>query len=98
MLDDLLDLRRGDQVPVDAAVVQAEGLELDEALLTGEAEPDKAAWGDGAVGQLRGRGHRAGAGDRRGRAVLRRPAAGAGAAVQPDPLGSSRVRTRSCAW
>jgi cation-transporting ATPase E len=39
VLDDILELRRGDQVPVDAAVVQAEGLELDEALLTGEAEP-----------------------------------------------------------
>ncbi len=39
VLDDVLDLRRGDQVPVDAAVVSAEGLELDEALLTGEAEP-----------------------------------------------------------
>jgi cation-transporting ATPase E len=39
VLDDVLELRRGDQVPVDAAVVRAEGLELDEALLTGEAEP-----------------------------------------------------------
>jgi cation-transporting ATPase E len=39
VLDDVLDLRRGDQVPVDAAVESAEGLELDEALLTGEAEP-----------------------------------------------------------
>lgn len=39
VLDDILDLRRGDQVPVDASVVRAEGLELDEALLTGEAEP-----------------------------------------------------------
>jgi cation-transporting ATPase E len=39
VLDDVLDLRRGDQVPVDAAVIDAEGLELDEALLTGEAEP-----------------------------------------------------------
>jgi cation-transporting ATPase E len=39
VLDDILELRRGDQVPVDAAVLQAEGLELDEALLTGEAEP-----------------------------------------------------------
>jgi cation-transporting ATPase E len=37
--DDLLDLRRGDQVPADAVVVAAEGLELDEALLTGEADP-----------------------------------------------------------
>jgi cation-transporting P-type ATPase E len=39
VLDDILELRPGDQVPVDAAVLGAEGLELDEALLTGEAEP-----------------------------------------------------------
>jgi cation-transporting ATPase E len=39
VLDDVLDLRRGDQVPVDAEVLHADGLELDEALLTGEAEP-----------------------------------------------------------
>jgi cation-transporting P-type ATPase E len=37
--DDLLDLRRGDQVPADAVVTAADGLELDEALLTGEADP-----------------------------------------------------------
>ena len=37
--DDVLDLRIGDQVPVDAAVLVADGLEIDEALLTGEAEP-----------------------------------------------------------
>jgi cation-transporting ATPase E len=37
--DDILELRVGDQVPVDAAVLAAEGLEIDEALLTGEAEP-----------------------------------------------------------
>jgi cation-transporting ATPase E len=39
VLDDILELRRGDQVPVDAAVLSGEGLELDEALLTGEAQP-----------------------------------------------------------
>lgn len=39
VLDDVLELRRGDQVPTDASVLRAEGLELDEALLTGEAEP-----------------------------------------------------------
>jgi cation-transporting ATPase E len=39
VLDDVLELRRGDQVPADASVLQAEGLELDEALLTGEADP-----------------------------------------------------------
>jgi cation-transporting ATPase E len=37
--DDILDLRSGDQVSVDATVLHADGLELDEALLTGEAEP-----------------------------------------------------------
>jgi cation-transporting P-type ATPase E len=37
--DDVLELYPGDQVPVDATVLNAEGLELDEAMLTGEAEP-----------------------------------------------------------
>ncbi|HEX8006733.1 MAG TPA: HAD-IC family P-type ATPase, partial [Trebonia sp.] len=36
---DILELHRGDQVPVDAETLEADGLELDEALLTGEAEP-----------------------------------------------------------
>ena len=49
VLDDVLDLRRGDQVPVDAAVLRAEGLELDEALLTGEAEPVQKRPGDGVL-------------------------------------------------
>jgi cation-transporting P-type ATPase E len=49
VLDDVLDLRRGDQVPVDAAVLGAEGLELDEALLTGEAEPVRKRPGDGVL-------------------------------------------------
>jgi cation-transporting ATPase E len=44
--DDVLELRRGDQVPVDASVMRAEGLELDEALLTGEAEPAPKRPGD----------------------------------------------------
>jgi cation-transporting P-type ATPase E len=44
--DDVLDLRRGDQVPVDGVVLTAEGLELDEALLTGEAEPVTKQRGD----------------------------------------------------
>ena len=49
VLDDILDLHRGDQVPVDAAVVTAEGLELDEALLTGEAEPVPKPPGDSVL-------------------------------------------------
>ncbi len=39
VLDDVLELRQGDQVPVDGMVLQTDGLEADEALLTGEAEP-----------------------------------------------------------
>jgi len=37
--DDLLELRPGDQVVVDGEVVKATGLEIDESLLTGEADP-----------------------------------------------------------
>ncbi|HLK73570.1 MAG TPA: HAD-IC family P-type ATPase [Streptosporangiaceae bacterium] len=39
VLDDVLELRQGDQVPVDGVVLRSEGLEADEGLLTGEAEP-----------------------------------------------------------
>jgi cation-transporting ATPase E len=39
VLDDLLELRLGDQVPCDGVVHASEGLELDESLLTGESEP-----------------------------------------------------------
>ena len=37
--DDLLILRPGDQAAVDAVVVRSDGLEADESLLSGEAEP-----------------------------------------------------------
>jgi cation-transporting ATPase E len=39
VLDDLLLLDRGTQIPVDGVVVETAGLEVSEALLTGEAEP-----------------------------------------------------------
>lgn len=39
VLDDVLALRPGDQVVVDGTVLAAEGLEVDESLLTGEADP-----------------------------------------------------------
>jgi cation-transporting ATPase E len=39
VIDDVIDLRRGDQVVVDGEVVESNGLELDESLLSGEAEP-----------------------------------------------------------
>jgi cation-transporting ATPase E len=39
VLDDLLLLDRGTQIPVDGVVLETTGLEISEALLTGEAEP-----------------------------------------------------------
>ena len=44
--DDLLELRPGDQVVVDGVVVDAVGLEVDESLLTGEADPVDKTVGD----------------------------------------------------
>ena len=38
VLDDLVDLRTGDQVPCDGIVQSASGLEIDESLLTGESD------------------------------------------------------------
>ena len=39
VLDDCLELRTGDQVPADGRVLEEDGLEIDESLLTGESEP-----------------------------------------------------------
>jgi cation-transporting ATPase E len=39
VLDDLLELKTGDQVAVDGVVRAAAGLEIDESLLTGESDP-----------------------------------------------------------
>ncbi|MEL6893935.1 MAG: cation-translocating P-type ATPase, partial [Actinomycetota bacterium] len=39
VVDDLVVLRSGDQVPVDAVVVVSRALEVDESALTGEADP-----------------------------------------------------------
>src|SRR4051794_4997894 len=36
---DVVELRRGDQILVDGAVLSSDGLEVDESLLTGEADP-----------------------------------------------------------
>src|SRR5205085_3306021 len=38
VLDDLLEIRAGDQLVADGIVVVSDGLELDESLLTGESE------------------------------------------------------------
>ncbi len=54
VLDDLVVLRPGDQMVADGVVLRQPGLEVDESLLTGEADPvGKAAGDQAAVGQLR---------------------------------------------
>lgn len=47
--DDVVVLRRGDQVPVDGEVLASDGLDLDEALLTGENDPVPKAPGDAVL-------------------------------------------------
>ncbi|HEX4431067.1 MAG TPA: HAD-IC family P-type ATPase [Frankiaceae bacterium] len=37
--DDLIELHTGDQVPADGLITSADGLEIDESLLTGESDP-----------------------------------------------------------
>ena len=39
VLDDVLLLRAGDQVPADGPLIDADGLEVDESMLTGESDP-----------------------------------------------------------
>ena len=46
VLDDVLELQPGDQVVVDGEVLEAQGLELDESLLSGESEPVEKRPGD----------------------------------------------------
>jgi cation-transporting ATPase E len=46
VLDDLIVLRSGDQVSVDGEVLLSSGLEIDESLLTGEADPVAKSVGD----------------------------------------------------
>ena len=46
VLDDLLVLRAGDQIPADAEVSEARDLQVDESLLTGESEPVDKSVGD----------------------------------------------------
>jgi len=49
VLDDIIVLTTGDQLVVDGVVVSSNGLEIDESLLTGEADPVDKAVGDRAM-------------------------------------------------
>lgn len=46
VLDDVVRLRSGEQVPADGEVLVSEGLEVDEAILTGESDPVRPGAGD----------------------------------------------------
>ena len=49
VLDDLIAIHPGEQIVVDGSVVAADYLEVDESLLTGEADPVTKAAGDGVL-------------------------------------------------
>ena len=49
VLDDILVLRAGDQVPADAVVVETRGLQIDESMLTGESDAVDKKPGDDAL-------------------------------------------------
>lgn len=49
VIDDIIVLTLGDQLVVDGRVIASEGLEIDESLLTGEADPVDKAPGDDAM-------------------------------------------------
>ncbi|OCB51210.1 magnesium-transporting ATPase [Mycobacterium malmoense] len=49
VLDDIIELGPGDQVVVDGRIVAEANLEIDESLLTGEADPITKAAGDGVM-------------------------------------------------
>lgn len=49
VVDDVLELHPGDQVPVDGVLLTAQNLEVNESLLTGEAEPMSKSSGDAVL-------------------------------------------------
>jgi cation-transporting ATPase E len=85
VLDDLVDLRAGDQVPADGTVVAADGLEIDESMLTGESDPSRRR---STRRCCRAASSSRGAGGSRRRAWAWRPMP---ASSRPRPVGS-----RSC--
>ncbi len=49
VLDDLVEVRAGDQVAADGSLVASDGLEVDESMLTGESDPVAKEEGDGVL-------------------------------------------------
>ena len=83
VLDDVLELRPGDQIVVDGEVLQAVNLEADESLLIGESEPVTKHVGDEVLS-----GSFVAAGSGRFRAT--RVGAGRTRRSPPSRLGGSR--------
>ena len=50
VLDDVLELRTSDQIPADGVILSGTSLEVDESLLTGEADPQEKNVGDAVLG------------------------------------------------
>ncbi len=87
VLDDVVELRTGDQVPADGPLLTASGLELDESNLTGEADPVPHAAGEAV---------RSGTAVVAGSARMRAEAVGAAAYVNRIAADARRFqRTRS---
>jgi cation-transporting ATPase E len=49
VIDDVFEVRQGDQIPVDGIVLESRGLESDESLLTGEAAPQEKTTADAVL-------------------------------------------------
>jgi cation-transporting P-type ATPase E len=90
VLDDVLEVRPGDQIVVDVDLVTSNGLEIDESLLTGESEPVSKEAGDTVL---------SGSFAAAGLAAIERP----GSAAPPTRMSwasgpaASPWSTRSCA-
>ncbi len=91
VLDDVIELGQGDKVVVDGVVVESDGLEIDESLLTGEADPVLKAPGDGVMsGSFVGRRWRRLPGDEGRTRSLRRTARRGGEPLHPGQLGTAQ--------